>query len=185
MANGSAIHTLVLQELRLRDTTDPAAAARAVQAAHSGQGPAVPLLWSIDDARDVAVVGAVYAGDTAPTDTEQRARLEPYVATWRPPQRYIPRITERSSGTPAHYRLAVTGSGINNAASDPRAASDELDGAATGTPLDLLWIGVPLGTYAGLFILVGTAEQPARPDANEWPLPLSRSLGVRIYDSRR
>ena len=185
MATGSGIHTLVLQELRLRDTTDPAAAARAVEASHAGRGPVVPVLWSIDDARDVAVVGAICAGDTAPSDAEQRAWLEPYVATWRPPQRYIPRVTERSSDTAAHYRLAVTGSGINNAAADTRATSHERDDAATGTPLDLLWIGVPLGTYGGLFILVGTRGEEARPNASEWPLPLSRSLGVRIYDSRR
>lgn len=185
MATDAGIHTLVLQELRLRDTADANAAARAVAAAARGTGPAVPLLVSIDDERDVAVVRAVYADEMPETDAAPRDMLEPFVATWQPPQRYVPRITERSETPPSHYRLAVTGSGINNAEPDPIAAAPAgVDEDATRTPLDLLWVGVPLGTYAGLLILLGSDDDGARPDPREWPLPLSRYLGVRIYDSR-
>lgn len=185
MATEIGIQTFVLQELRLRDTADANEAAR-VLAAAGAIGTAVPLLTSIDDERDVAVVRAVYTADPPATDTAQRAMLERFVATWQPPQQYVPRITERSATTPAHYRLAVTGSGINNAEPDPIAPSrDGANEDATRTPLDLLWVGVPLGTYAGLLILLGTGDDEERPDARKWPLPLSRYLGVRIYDSQR
>ena len=42
-------------------------------------------------------------------------------------------------------------------------------------------------THAGLLTLVGSDgdELAMRPDPSVWPLPLSRPLGVRIYESRR
>jgi hypothetical protein len=183
----TSIHTFVLQELRLRDTADANEAAGIVAAASTGTGPAVPLLTSIDDERDVAIVRALPAGETPATDAEQRESLAGLVATWQPQQRYIPRITERSRSVPSHYRLAVTGSGINNRDADPIAARDVSEHHAERVPLDLLWVGVPLGTYAGLLVLLGGDEESgaARSDPREWPLPFSRYLGVRIYDSRR
>jgi hypothetical protein len=188
MTVDSGIHTFVLRELRLRHPADANEAARIVAASPSANGPSVPLLISIDDERDVAVVRALRAGETPDSDSAQRRSLAGLVTMWQPPQRYIPRITERTTARPTHYRLAVTESGINNPGSDPPTAIPvSVAGDTTPTALDLLWIGVPLGTFAGLLILLGSddADAAPRPGAEDWPLPLSRYLGVRIYDSRR
>jgi hypothetical protein len=50
-----------------------------------------------------------------------------------------------------------------------------------------MWVGAPVGTYGGLMVLLGSYDEPGtvRPDAREWPLPLSRYLRVRIYESPR
>jgi hypothetical protein len=48
-----------------------------------------------------------------------------------------------------------------------------------------VWIGAPVGTYAGLLILLGNYEDPAQRHPFGWPLPLSRELGVRIYENHR
>jgi hypothetical protein len=183
MTNDAGIHTFVLHELRLRDTADADAVARIV-AAIGSPGSLVPLLTSIDDDRDVAILRA-FAHDSD-SDIAPSLGLDDLVATSQPPQRYVPRISERTEGVPTHYRLAVTASGINN--SDPMVAMPD-GGAARGprTSLDLLWIGVPLGTYAGSMVLVGKVSpqgEEAR-EASAWSSALSRSLGVRIYDSRR
>src|SRR5438034_1313900 len=66
-----------------------------------------------------------------------------------------------------------------------RAATPSNSSAGSGKrPLGLLWIGSPIGTHAGLLILVGGADDAsvAQRDPGQWPLPLSRSLGVRIYE---
>jgi hypothetical protein len=186
MAIHEPINALVLQEFRLHaaDTADEAA--RIVAAFDLGAKDAVPLLTSIDDERDVATVRALHAGETTDDGSAQRAALDPLVASWQPVKQYGPRITERSDSPPSYYRLAVTGSGINNAPADPITAlsPDAADGAATR--LDLLWIGVPLETYAGLMILLGTGRDrdTIRADADDWPLPFTDHLGVRIYESR-
>ena len=187
MTVDDAIGTIVLQEFRLRAADTSGEAARIVAAFPNGTGPGVPLLTSIDDACDVAVVRAVHSGERAGTDPAQRGMLDRLVASWRPPQRFTPRISERSTRPPSYYRLAVTGSGINGAEPDQRAATlDDAAEAGPSTPLDLLWIGVPIGTYAGLLILIGNKDEAraSRPDPRDWPLPLSGSLGVRIYAGR-
>jgi len=80
----------------------------------------------------------------------------------------------------------VTESGINNAVPEPLppiAQGVSPDGPST--PLGLMWIGAPLGTYAGLLILLGSDDRGTRrSDPRRWPLPFSRALGVRIYESR-
>jgi len=57
----------------------------------------------------------------------------------------------------------------------------------TGRPVGLVWIGAPIGTHAGLLVLIGSydAEPTAKNDSFGWPLPMSRELGVRIYESQR
>lgn len=180
-----AIDAIVLQEFRLRSSADAAQAARIVARAAEGRRATVPLLTSIDDPCDVAIVTAMHAGD--PLEDVGRTTLGPLVASWEVPQRFTPRITERSSSLPSYYRLAVTGSGINNV--DPAVAAvdsgDPPDSGST-TELDLLWIGTPVGTHAGLLVLTGSDEDEGaiRPDPRDWPLPLSSSLGVRIYAGR-
>lgn len=181
------IQVLVLQEFRLRAADTDGAVARIVGSSSPGREPAVPLLTSIDDRRQVATLRALH--DTEPTepDAAQRAALDPFVSNWQPPKHYAPRITERSESPPSYYRLAVTESGINNAEPDPPAAiprGSAQDG--TSTSLGLLWIGSPVGTYAGLLTLVGSYDDrdTVKPDPRDWQLALSRNLGVRIYDSR-
>ncbi len=181
------INTLVLQEFRLHAADTSGDAARIVAAFSGGIEPAVPLLTSIDDHRDVAIVRGLHAGEQPEADPLQLAALDPLVASWQPLKQYGPRITERSESPPTYYRLAVTESGINNAEPEPleevpRGAAD----GSTSTHLGLLWIGLPVGTYAGLLTLLGSdgGRDVARPESRDWPLPLSRSLGVRIYESQ-
>lgn len=185
MATDEPISSLVLQEFRLHASDTGGAAARIVAAFSRGIEPAVPLLTSIDDDRDVAIVRALHAGEMTEADPEQRAALDPLVASWQPVKRYGPRVTERSESPTTYYRLAVTESGINNAEAEPyEPVLREVADGSTSNRVGLLWIGLPIGTYAGLLALLGSDDRDARrSEPREW-LPLSRSLGVRIYESQ-
>jgi hypothetical protein len=181
------IDTFVLQEFRLHAAEGAHDAARIVSAFSKGRENAVPLMTSIDDLRDVATVRALHPGETADGDPDERAALEPLVASWRPSKKYGPRIAEHAVSPPTYYRLAVTESGINNADPDPDATVPrQLNDASSSAQLGLLWIGLPLGTHAGLLTLVGSNGDghAMRPDPRVWPLPFSRPLGVRIYETR-
>jgi hypothetical protein len=186
MRTDDPINAVVLQEFRLHAPDTGGEAARIVAAFSEGIEPAVPLLTSIDDPRDVATVRALHAGETADGAPGQRAALDPLVASWQPLKQYGPRIAERAERPPSYYRLAVTESGINNAEPEallPITLGVPADGLSA--PLGLMWIGAPLGTYAGLLILLGGDDRDTvRSDPRRWPLPFSRALGVRIYDSR-
>ena len=187
MTVDDAIGTIVLQEFRLRAADTSGEAARIVAALPNGAGPGVPLLTSIDDACDVAVVRSVHAGEHGGTDPVRAGTLDRLVASWQPRQSFTPRISERSTRSPSYYRLAVTGSGINNVVPDrPTAISGDAAAVGPSNALDLLWIGVPIGTYAGLLILIGNEDDAhaSRPEPRDWPLPLSDPLGVRIYAGR-
>jgi hypothetical protein len=187
MSIDDRINALVVQEFRLHSADTAADAAGIVAAFSRGIGPAVPLLTSIDDNRDVATVRALHPGELAEGDPAERIALGPLVAKWQPPRHYGPRVTERSESPPSYYRLAVTESGINDASSKELIPGqrDAVDGGAA-TPLGLLWIGQPLGTHAGLMVLVGDHDDPAGAMSapRDWPLPFSRALGVRIYESQ-
>lgn len=178
------IRALVLDEFRLR-SGDLAPAAARIAATFSGIEPTVPLLASIEDPRDVAAVWAFHSDEGTAAVAAQRNKLDHMVASWRPLKQYEPRITERSESPPSYYRLAVTESGINMDSDAYAATSRNLSDGGTSSPIGLLWIGSPLGTHAGLLILLGHADDAneARPDPRGWPLPLSRYLGVRIYAS--
>jgi hypothetical protein len=182
----SPINSLVLQEFRLHAADSGGEAARIVAAFSDGIEPAVPLLTSIDDDCDVAIVRGLHAGEQPDADPRQRAALDPFVASWQPVKQYGPRIAERSANPPSHYRLAVTESGITNAEPEPpEPPPRNVADGNTSDRVDLLWIGSPVGTYAGLLALLGTDDGAARrSEPREW-LPLSRSLGVRIYESQR
>lgn len=181
MSPGRPITAFVLSEFRLRDADSGPAAAEIVAAFGAGMEPAVPLLTSIDDRRDVAFVRALHGAET--TDPAERAALDPLVASWQAIKRYGPRIAERSESPPGYYRLAVTESGINDSAG-ARGEPRMVDAAGDSVPISLLWIGAPAGS-AGMLVLLGNEERPAsRPDPREWPLPLSARLGVRVYEMR-
>jgi hypothetical protein len=184
MATNGGISTLVLQEFRLHAADTANEAARIVATFAAGIEPAVPLLRSIDDQRDVAIVRALHTGEIQ-DKPEQRAALDRLAASWQPVKRYAPRITESAEGPSSSYRLAVTESGINNAVDEqlePAAVSAAPGGVATR--VGLMWIGAPVGTYGGLMVLLGShSDDIGRPDPREWPLPLSRYLHVRIYES--
>ena len=180
------IDALELQEFRLHDAGASGEAGRIVAAFAEGIEPAVPLLVSIDDRRDVATVRALHASEGS-DDAHRRAALNGLVETWQPTKRFDPRLTERSALGSSRYRLAVTESGINATGSDvaPAAGGGAGDPPAP-TALGLIWIGAPVGTYAGLMILLGSHDkQPIAPRGERaWPSPLSSALGVRVYESQ-
>ena len=183
MSTDRSINALVLEEFRLHDARCAGEAARIVAALSEGIEPAVPLLTSIDDRRDVAIVRGLHAGERRGSDARLRAALDPFVAGWQPVRQYGPRITERSESPPTYYRLAVTESGITDQ-QVPEPLPPRTAGQKTSKRVGLLWIGLPVGTHAGLLTLLGTNDGAgARSEPRGW-LPLSRSLGVRIYESR-
>ena len=179
------VTTLVLQEFRLRGADDAVAAARIVAASPTGSEPAIPLLTSIEDRRDVAIVRALHPGETTEPDAVERAGLDPLVSSWAAPKHYGSRLAERSASPPSSFRLAVTESGINAGGAAPP-PSDEPAPPHVTRAIGLLWIGAPVGTDSGLLVLVGGYEDPrtAGDDPSGWPLPLSHDLGVRIYENR-
>jgi hypothetical protein len=177
----------VLQEFRLK-AADPDGAVARIVAASAGGESAVPLLVSIDDPRDVATLRQTGApgSDLTTAERTERAALAPLVESWKPRAWYRPRVAE-TSRDPAHrYRMAVTGSGINDARADipARGAPAPTDPSAASRIADL-WIGEPVDTHAGLLVLIGHYRGGVLPDArpDSWPRDLSRKLGVRIYDS--
>lgn len=175
----------VVREFRLHDAETADDAARIVASFRDGVEPAVPLLRSIDDERDVAIVGALHVGEQL-AEREERAALGPLVASWQPVKRYGARINESTESPPSSYRLAVTESGINERVEEPVTADTLAAGDATPTtPVALMWVGAPIGTYAGLMVLLGDYDTGKRPEARKWPLKLSRQLHVRIYESAR
>ena len=186
MQEADPIQLLVLEEFRLRIADVNGAAARIVAASPNGIEPAIPLLTSIDDPRDVAMLRAVHAGESSEADAVRHAALEPLVTSWAAPKHYGPRITERSQSPPSSFRLAVTESGINTGGVSPVTLSQAAHADATKSrAVGLVWIGAPVGTHAGLLILLGSYDEPGAVghDPSGWPLPLSRDLGVRIYET--
>jgi len=176
---------LVLDEFRLRAADTDGAAAAIISAGSKDTQDPVPLLTSIDDPRDVATLRTVGTGATDSDGPRGDAALEQLVATWYPARRYLPRVAARSQGAPSSsFRLAVTESGINNERVAP--PGTWVGEPTPGEPISLLLIGVPEGTHAGLLVLVGRKDPQARAgdrDRTSWPLPLSRDLGVRVYES--
>ena len=189
MSTDDLIRVLVLEEFRLRAADVDGAAARIVAESPHGIELAIPLLTSVEDRRDVATLRALHAGESTESDAAQHAALDRLVSKWEVPRHYGPRVTERSQSPPSSFRLAVTESGINAGGSSrlplpDRAVEDETTTRAIG----LLWIGTPLGTHAGLLVLLGSYDddpRAVRDDPVGWPLPLSSDLGVRIYEYSR
>jgi len=185
MAQPYRVAEILLQEFRLLTADTSGEAARIVAALSGGLEGAIPLLTSIDDDRDVATVRGLRASEAA-DDPAQHDQLDRLVASWGPIRHYTPRIAERSKSPPSSYRLAVTESGINEEGPDRADGSPREPGVTSAAdPFGLLWVGLPHGTYAGLMILLGGYDDPREAaDAREWPLALSRQLGVRIYESQ-
>jgi hypothetical protein len=181
------VDVLVLEEFRLHAADADGAAAAIVSAASEQIRDPVPLLTSIDDPRDVATLRTLTAGVPDGDDPRSDAALGALVASWKPVKRYRARIAARSQAAPsASFRLAVTESGIND--EQVAAPGAWVGEPTTGEPIALLLIGVPEGTHAGLLVLVGRDDAQRLSnghDRTSWPLPLSRDLGVRVYESDR
>ena len=187
MSTDNPIRVFVLEEFRLRAADVDGAAARIVTESRHEVEPGIPLLTSIEDRRDVATLRGLHAGESTESDAAQHAALDPLVSSWAVPRHYGPRITERSQSPPSSFRLAVTESGIN-AGGAPRRTLPEgsVERETTNRPIGLLWIGAPVGTHAGLLVLLGSYDDDPRAvgeDPFGWPLPLSGDLGVRIYEN--
>ena len=185
----SPIRVIVLEEFRLRAEDLDGAAARIVAETPQGIEPPIPLLTSVKDRRDVATLRALHDGESTEGDAARRAALDSLVSSWAAAKHYGPRITERSGTPPSSYRLAVTESGINESG-PPRFTFPETPAGdeATTRPIGLLWVGAPVGTFAGLLVLLGSYDDDPRTvggDPLGWPLPLSSDLGVRIYENTR
>jgi hypothetical protein len=189
MSTENSIQLLVLEEFRLRDADVDGAAARIVAESAHGIEPAIPLLTSIDDRRDVATLRALHTGESTESDAAQHTALDHLVSSWEVPKHYGPRIAERSQSLPSSYRLAVTESGINaGGLSRPVAAQGSIGDQSTSRAVGLVWVGAPVGTHAGLLVLLGSYDDEPRTigsDPLDWPLALSRGLGVRIYENSR
>jgi hypothetical protein len=171
-----------LHEMRLRASSDRALAATAVADQAGPDG--LPLLSSIEDDRDVAVLRAVGPGDKP--DEELHAALSPYVASRRPIRHYRSRLALQSPKPASYFRLAVTDSGINNSAQSADPPTPVKGGPSAGTKAQQLWIGAPVDSFGGLLVLVGHAEEGSfAARSTSWPLPLSADLGVRIYAGGR
>jgi hypothetical protein len=184
MSTDDPIELLVLEEFQLSTGDAHGAVMRIIERSHCGSEPRMPLLTSIDDRTNVAVLRGLHAGESSEPDAAEHAALDEFVSSWQVPKHYGPTITERSEIPPTYYRLAVTESGIND---QDQAATigggSRLD--ATFTDIGLLWIGRPVGTDAGLLVLLGGhGDANAAMREHGWPLPLSRRLGVRVYESR-
>lgn len=184
MSTEDPIRVLVLEEFRLRDEDIDGAAARIVAETPHGIEPAIPLLTSVEDRRDVATLRALHAGESTDSNAAQHAALDRLVSNWAVPKHYGPRITERSESPPSSFRLAVTESGINGGGRMPPPDGSSHD--ETRRAIGLLWIGAPVGTHAGLLVLLGSYDEAPRAVGENpfgWPLPLSKDLGVRIYEN--
>ena len=186
MSVSNSIKVLVLEEFRLHAADLDGAAARIVAESRHGIEPAIPLLTSVEDRRDVATLRALHAGESTESDAAQHAALDPLVSRWAVPKHYGPRLTERSQSPPSTFRLAVTESGIN--AGGARVPEGPAEDETTNRAIGLLWIGAPVGTHAGLLVLLGSYDDDPRTVGDDpfgWPLPLSNDLGVRIYENSR
>lgn len=171
---------IVLDEFRLRDADIDGGAARIVAAALMGSRDP-PMLTSIDDPHDVAVLHTVAAGSPGPPDLRENITLGHLVAAWRCPKRYRSRIAAATDAThPTTFWLAVTESGISDEPTSPD--TEWLGPATSGELVAMLLVGVPVGTHAGSLVLVGRAGSALHEGGSSgWPLPLSRALGVRVY----
>jgi hypothetical protein len=99
------IRVFVLEEFRLRVADVDGAAARIVAESPGGIEPAIPLLTSIEDKRDVAMLRALHSGESTESDAMQHAALDPLVSSWAVPKHYGPRIAERARSSERwHYR---------------------------------------------------------------------------------
>ena len=187
METDNPIRLLVLEEFRLRAADLDGEVARIVAATPHGLEPAIPLLTSIEDRRDVATLRAVRADESTEVDAAQHAALDPLVSRWGAPKHYGPRITEHSQSPPSSYRMAVTESGINAGGESALPSEGSSPDRGASRAVGLVWIAAPVGTHAGLLVLLGSYDDPLQFDSEPlgWPLPLSRDLGVRIYENFR
>ena len=143
----------------------------------------VPLLTSVDDARDVAMV------DPLPHpigDADRREALDPLVASWGPTREYRPRVIEQSGPRPAHFRMAVTDHG-NDEAVSAASTSGHPGVGVHAEQVGLLWIGAQ-ERGAGTMVLVGDERPSTGPNdtavRGSRRAPARSALGARVYTGR-
>src|SRR2546430_14233069 len=88
MSADNPIRVLVLEEFRLRAEDIDGAAARIVAESRRGIEPAIPLLTSIADRRDVATLRALHASESTESDAAQHAALNSLVSSWAVPEHF-------------------------------------------------------------------------------------------------
>ena len=176
---------LVLEEFRLHTADVDGEVARIVASSSSGIEPVIPLLTSVEDRRDVASIRGLHAGESAASDSAQRAALFPLVSSWVAPKYYEPRMAKRSTNPPSSFRLAVTDLGFNRPEDDQTSPAPRADHASATRVVGLVWIGAPIDTEAGLVVLIGNYDETATAAVSglAWPLAFGRELGVRIYEN--
>lgn len=183
-----AFELRVLQEFRLKVADADGAVGRMIAAA-SGEGVSLPLLTSIDDPRDVAILRTTAAAgseELSAAERTERDALASFVTSWEPRAWYRSRVSEKTRDAPHRYRMAVTERGTDRAeASLPPRPLETPDETAPLAAIAQLWIGEPVSSGAGLLVLVGDYHDGAFTPEDDpgWPIELSRRLGVRIYDS--
>jgi hypothetical protein len=181
-----------LQEFRLRSTDGPTLriVGRLSQALRSMGVREIPLLVSVDDERDAAVL-VPFADDAAANTVrvaQARAALAEALIPCRiaaepPERRYEERIAAGGGEDTTYYRLAV-------AETEGRELRDFVQRAATaGTAQPdpaLLWLGRAADAADGALALAGYADDSSfctDSAIEDAPRALVRSLGVRVYTS--
>lgn len=181
-----------LQEFRLRSTEGPTLriVARLSKALRSMGVREIPLLVSVDDERDAAVL-VTFADDAAASTVrvaQVRAALTEALIPFRIAaepleRRYEERFAAGSTEDTSYYRLAVS-------ETEGRELREFAQGAATaGTEQPdpaLLWLGRAADAGDGVLALTGYADDSSfRTDAaiEAAPHELVRALGVRVYTS--
>lgn len=181
---------LTLQEFRLRSTDGPTLriVARLSQALRSMGVREIPLLVSVDDERDAAVL-VTFADDAAASTVrvaQVRAALTEALISFRiaaepPERRYEERFAAGSGQDTNYYRVAVSeteGRELREFAQRAATAGTEQPDPA------LLWLGRAADVGDGVLALVGYADDSSfRMDAaieDAPPAPM-RALGVRVY----
>ncbi|GAC1698538.1 MAG: hypothetical protein NVS9B6_08820 [Candidatus Limnocylindrales bacterium] len=183
-----AICSFTVHEFRLPDSADRDTVREQLRNLETDGGPSIPLMSRIDDDRALALVRAHRSENGATVDQEVREIIDRMGADLRS-REFSARVALAEPGAGAHFRLAMTEFGRNDAtpnATETWVAADDADRPDADS--QLLWIGVTTDSTEGLFVLVGhdVEEQGTPAGATpRWPLPLSSEMGVRIYTGTR
>lgn len=188
----TVVMLFTLQEFRLRSTDGLTLriVARLSQALRSMGVREIPLLVSLDDKRDAAVL-VTFADDAAASTvrvaqarTALTEALVPFRITAEPPERrYEERIAAGSGENTNYYRLAVA----ETEGRELREFAQRAATAGTAQPDPaLLWLGRAADAGDGVLALAGYADDSSfctDTAIEDAPRAVVRALGVRVYAS--